>query len=93
MEIDFEESRLFLLSRFYQKHTADKWVSRTASQAEGQVTQQPAGGCQRDHFHQGQKRRLLQLLHEEEECSHTSQAQQFLPGDGESAPQEIRANG
>lgn len=74
MEMDFVDSFLFL-PRFNQKHTANKWVSRTAPQAEGQVTQQPAGGCQRDHFHQGQKRRLLQLLHEEEECSHTSQAQ------------------
>lgn len=86
MEIDFADSHVFLLSRFYQKHTANKWVSCTASQAEGQVTQQPVGGCQRDHFHQGQKRWLLQLLYEEEECSHASQAQQFLPGDGESAP-------
>lgn len=86
METDFADSHFFLLSRFYQKRTVNKWVSCTASQAEGQVAQQPVGGCQRDHFHQGQKRWLLQLLYEEEECSHTSQAQQFLPGDGESAP-------
>jgi len=92
MEMDFADSCLFL-PRFYQKHTANKWVSRAASQAEGQVTQHPAGGCQRDHVPQGQKRWLLQLLHEEEECSHTSQAQQLLPGDGESAPQEVRVNG